>query len=228
VSVAIDVIDLSFKYSGERKEIIKGINLEVKKGEVLAIVGLSGSGKSTLCFCLSGIIPHIYGGVLSGEVRIRGESTVDMDIAKIATRVGIVFQNPETQIFFPTVEDELAFGPENLCIAREEIGKRIEKVLSLLGMKRKRYERTEYLSGGQKQLIALAAVLTLEPEILIFDEVMAQIDKKGRELIKEMILELKDKGKTVVIVEHNLDNIHIADRKLLLKNGRLKEFAGDL
>lgn len=228
MSQPIKAKNLSFSYSKDGKMIIEDINLKVNKGEILAVVGLSGSGKTTLCYCLSGIIPHLYKGELTGEVYINDKLIKDMNMPQIATKVGVVFQNPETQIFFPIVENELAFGPENLCIKREEIGKRIEKTLSLLDMEDKRYDRTEHLSGGQKQLIALASVLTLKPEILIFDEVMAQIDAKGKKAIKEIILQLKEEGKTVIMVEHNLDNIEIADRKLVLKNGRLKKFAGNL
>ena len=223
----IKVNNLSFSYKDNNK-IIDNINLKVNKGEILAVVGLSGSGKTTLCYCLSGIIPHIYSGNLSGEVFIKGNSILDMEMPQIATNIGIVFQNPETQIFFPVVENELAFGPENLCIKRDEIGKRIEEVLSLLNIEDKRYAKTEHLSGGQKQLIALASVLTLKPDILIFDEVMAQIDSKGKKAIKDIILQLKQEGKTVIMVEHNLDNIEIADRKLVLKQGRLKQFEGSL
>jgi energy-coupling factor transport system ATP-binding protein len=227
VTNPIEVNNLSFSYTDNNK-IIDNINLKVNKGEILAVVGLSGSGKTTLCYCLSGIIPHIYSGSLSGEVFIKGNSIFNMKMPQIATNIGIVFQNPETQIFFPVVENELAFGPENLCIKRDEIGKRIEEVLSLLNIEDKRYAKTEHLSGGQKQLIALASVLTLKPDILIFDEVMAQIDSKGKKAIKDIILQLKQEGKTVIMVEHNLDNIEIADRKLVLKQGRLKKFEGSL
>jgi len=228
VSQPIRAKNLSFSYSKDGKKIIDNINLQVNKGEILAVVGLSGSGKTTLCYCLSGIIPHLYNGELSGEVYINDQFIKEMNMPQIATKVGVVFQNPETQIFFPMVENELAFGPENLCIKREQIGKRIEEALSLLDMEDKRYDKTEHLSGGQKQLIALASVLTLKPEILIFDEVMAQIDQKGKQAIKDIIIQLKKEGKTVIMVEHNLDNIEIADRKLVLKNGGLKKFEGSL
>ena len=223
----IEVNNLTFSYKDNNK-IIENINLKVEKGEIIAVVGLSGSGKTTLCYCLSGIIPHIYSGNLSGEVFIKGNSICDIEMPQIATKIGIVFQNPETQIFFPVVENELAFGPENLCIKRDAIGKRIEEALSLLNIEDKRYAKTEHLSGGQKQLIALASVLTLKPDILIFDEVMAQIDSKGKKAIKDIILQLKKEGKTVIMVEHNLDNIEIADRKLVLENGGLKKFEGSL
>jgi len=228
VSALIKAEGLSFSYSEQNHNILDNLNLEVNEGEILAILGLSGSGKSTLCYCLSGIIPHVYSGELSGEVKINGRLVKEMDMPLIATKLGIVFQNPETQLFFPMVESELAFGPENLCINRDEIKRRIDLTLDLLNLEDKRNENTGHLSGGQKQLIALASVLTLRPNILIFDEVMAQIDKKGKNAIKDIILELKKEGKTVIMVSHNLDNIDVADRIMALKNGRLMRFEGSL
>ena len=219
----IQVNNLSFCYPGKKERILKEIKLTVDRGEILALIGLSGSGKTTLCYCISGIIPHVYGGEMEGEVLLKGKSTREMELPEIATRLGIVFQNPETQLFFPVVEDEIAFGPENLCLEREEIGERITEVLQLTGMSKKRYENTYFLSGGQKQLIALASVLSLKPEILVFDEVMSQIDQKGKEAIKAMILNLKQEGKTILMIDHNYENLEIADRVMVLKNGRMSE-----
>ena len=226
MTLPIMVNDLSFRYQGCKKEILTGINIKVNQGEILAIVGLSGSGKSTLCYCISGIIPHIYQGELSGEVLLKGSSTRSLSLPRIATQLGIVFQNPETQLFFPIVEDEIAFGPENLCLAREEIGQRLAQVLELTGMERQRYSNPQLLSGGQKQLIALSSVLSLQPDILVFDEVMAQLDPAGKELIKNMILNLKKQGKTVIMIDHDCDNLVIADKVKILKQGRLLDFDG--
>lgn len=226
MTLPIMVNDLSFRYQGCKKEILTGINIKVNQGEILAIVGLSGSGKSTLCYCISGIIPHIYQGELSGEVLLKGSSTRSLSLPRIATQLGIVFQNPETQLFFPIVEDEIVFGPENLCLAREEIGQRLAQVLELTGMERQRYSNPQLLSGGQKQLIALSSVLSLQPDILVFDEVMAQLDPAGKELIKNMILNLKKQGKTVIMIDHDCDNLVIADKVKILKQGRLLDFDG--
>jgi len=228
VKSQIDAKNLSFKYYNSNDHILNGIDINVKKGEIISVVGLSGSGKTTLSYCLSGIIPHVYEGELTGNVFIKGENIKDLSMPNIATKVGIVFQNPETQLFFPIVENELAFGPENLCIDSSEIGKRIKNVLKLLNIDDLRYERIEHLSGGQKQMVALASVLTLEPDILIFDEVMSQIDTEGKKAIKNIISNLKNEGKSIIMVEHNLYNIDIADRKLLLKDGRLTQFEGRL
>ncbi len=224
----VEIKDLSYSYPGSSTHILKGINLRVDPGEILAIVGLSGSGKSTLCYCMSGIIPHVFGGKISGKVLIQGRDISGMGIPEIATRLGIVFQDPDTQLFSPTVEDEIAFGPENLCINREEIGDRIKASLELVRMEYSRLNNPCQLSGGQKQLIALASVLSLQPEILIFDEVMSQIDTEGKKAIKNIILSLRDAGKTVIMVEHEPDNLDIADRVLVMRDGRLECFDGSL
>jgi len=151
-----------------------------------------------------------------------------MKIPQIATRLGIVFQEPDTQLFSPTVEDEVVFGPENLCLPREEIGERLKTALKQVGMEEFRLSSPNQLSGGQKQLIALASVLSLDPEILIFDEAMSQIDAQGKEAIKEAVSGLRNRGKTVVMIEHDLDNLDVADRVLLLRDGVLQPFEGRL
>lgn len=224
----IEIQGLSYRYPGQERDILEYINLKAKKGEILAIVGLSGSGKSTLCYCMCGIIPHIHGGHMKGRVLIDGVAAAEMRLPVIATKIGIVFQDPDTQIFSPTVEDEVAFGAENLCIDREEIGRRIDMSIKQVGMEKYRYSNPNELSGGQKQLVALASVLSLDPDILIFDEVMSQIDYEGKKSIKKMISNLKQAGKTIIYVEHDWSNLDIADRVVLLKKGRLQDFNGSL
>lgn len=228
MSEPIAIRDLSFRYPDSSGEILRGVNLIVPRGEILAVVGLSGIGKSTLCYCISGIIPHVYRGKMSGKVFLNGKDSQSLTLPQIATMLGIVFQNPDNQLFSPTVEDEVAFGPENLCLAREEIIRRVDDSLRKVGMVKYRLSAPHRLSGGQKQLIALASVLSLEPEILIFDEAMSQIDIAGKMMVKEMIRKLKDEGKTVVMIEHDFANLDIADRVMLLNNGRLTPFSGKL
>lgn len=228
MSKVIEINNFYFKYKKQKDYLLKDINLKVNKGEILAIVGLSGIGKSTLCYSMCGIIPHVYKGDILGEVRVKNKLISEMKIPEIASQIGIVFQDPDSQLFSPTIEDEIAFGPENLCLPRDEIGKRIEKVLDCIGMQDKRYDSPNNLSGGQKQLVALGAVLSLEPDILVFDEAMAQIDTKGKKQIKKVITELKSEDKTIIMVEHDFSNLDIADRIVLLKDGRLKDFEGEL
>jgi energy-coupling factor transport system ATP-binding protein len=228
MSYPVEFLNLHFKYAASKKNILDGINLQIKESEILTIVGLSGSGKSTLCYCICGIIPHIFEGDLEGEILIFGDSTRKMQLPNISVVAGIVFQDPDTQLFSPTVEDEIAFGPENLLIEREEIGKRITENLSLTGMEKNRFANPENLSGGEKQLIALASTLSLNPRIIIFDESLSQIDDSGKLKIKKAIMDLKTAGKTIIMVEHDFTNLDIADRVVLLKDGTLRDFTGSL
>ena len=219
---------LGFTFPNKKESLFSDINLQIEKGEVVSIVGLSGSGKSTLCYCLSGIIPHMRKGRLEGKVMIKGRSTSEMTIPEISTKLGILFQNPDTQLFSPTVEDEIAFGPENMGMTRSAIAKRIDDVLEKVGITKLRFKNPKELSGGEKQLVALTSVLSLDPEILIFDEAMSQLDSDGKKMMKKMISELKNQGKTLITIEHDFDNLRVADRVKLLKNGKLKDFNGEL
>ncbi|MCR2043681.1 energy-coupling factor ABC transporter ATP-binding protein [Anaerosalibacter massiliensis] len=222
----IEVENLYFKYKGSKYNILDGVNFNLSRGEVVAIVGLSGSGKSTFLNIICGIIPYIYNGKIKGTVKIWGQKISSMRLSEISTKIGIVFQDPDTQLFSPTVEDEIAFGPENLMVDREEIGWRIKKILKVVGMEDYRYENTNNLSGGQKQLIAMASVLVMEPEILLFDEVFAQLDKEGKKRISQVLMNLKEEGKSMILVEHDYNNIKFADRIMELKDGKLQEFKG--
>ena len=226
--VPVEIKNLHFTYPESKKSILNGIELQINKGEVLTIVGLSGCGKSTLCYCICGIIPHVFDGEMQGEVLIFGSSTKDMKLPAISTNVGIVFQDPDTQLFSPTAEDEIAFGPENLCVERNEIGERISKNLELVAMEKNRFANPENISGGEKQLIALASTLSLNPQIIIFDEAMSQIDDAGKLKIKKAIRDLKAAGKTIIMIEHDLANLDVTDRVLLLNNGELSDFKGSL
>jgi len=222
----IEISNLYFRYSKREEYLLKGLSLRVRKGELLAITGESGCGKSTLLSIICGIIPHIRKGEIEGEVKLFGREVRDMAIRDISKEVGIVFQDPDSQIFLPTVEDEIAFGPENLMVPREEIGLRIERALKAVNMEEYRLENPNNLSGGQKQLIAIASVLAMETDILLLDEVMSQIDEDGKDKIKRTILNLHREGKTMVIVDHDIDNLSLADRVLELKSGMLREFKG--
>jgi energy-coupling factor transport system ATP-binding protein len=228
VKKPIEVHGLNFHYSEDGRQILKDIHLEVRSGEAVAIVGLSGIGKSTLCYCISGIIPHVYGGRMSGSVLIQGEDTRSLTLPQIATRLGVVFQNPDNQLFSPTVEDEIAFGPENICLPREEIIRRVDEALATTGISYLRYASPHRLSGGQKQLVALASVLSLDPQILIFDEAMSQLDDMGRDSVRSLIVKLKGEGRTILMVEHDFANLSVADRVMLLEDGRLTESSGSV
>jgi len=218
--IPLSIKDLYFSY--EDKKILRGIEFELEKGKISSVIGLSGCGKSTLCYCICGIIPHIIEGDLSGTVKVFGKDVSDARIAELSEKIGIVFQNPDTQLFSPTVEDEVAFGPENLCVPRQEISSRIEESLRIVGMSDFRKRHPHNLSGGEKQLIAIASVLAIKPKILLFDESLSQIDDEGSERIKEVMLDLKKMGKSILTVEHDLKNLDISDEVLLLDSGKLK------
>ena len=206
---AIEIRDLGFGY--DENTLLKNINLDIPTGQCIALTGKSGCGKSTLCYIMSGIIPRNIEGDLSGEVKIFGKKIEDLSLGELVKNVGIVFQNPDSQLFSPIVEDEIAFGPENMNIPRDEIKKRIDDALALTHIEKLKISNPSNLSGGQKQLVALSAVLALKPKILIFDESMSQLDDIATERIKNVIGELKAKGYTIVIVEHDADNLDIAD-----------------
>lgn len=200
---------LSFAYKGQMIPVLDKVDFALPPGMITAITGPSGSGKSTLGYCLCGVIPDLIPGDFSGTVQRTG-------------RAGIVFQDPEDQLFLPTVEDELAFGPENLGLPREEIGARISGVLEMLGITALRFENPAKLSGGQKQMVALAGVLTLDPDLIVLDETLAPLDQWFKEKVKKVLLALKQTGKSFIMIEHEKDHLVIADQIWHLEQGRLK------
>lgn len=213
---AIEVRNLNYKYKDEEQYLLENINFVVKEGEILGISGKSGIGKSTLCKCICGIIPKLQKGTISGQVFLFNENISEKTISEIVKGVGIVFQNPLTQLFSPTIEDELVFGPENLCIERDEIDKRLENILKILDIEEFRYKNPNSLSGGQQQLIAIGAVLMMDPQVYIFDEILSFVDKDSKIKVLDIIKDLKGKGKTIIMVDHNIENMDIADKILYI------------
>ncbi|RLF98534.1 ABC transporter ATP-binding protein [Thermococci archaeon] len=220
----INFKDVSFRYSKDQNYVLHDITFNVKKGEFLGISGPSGSGKSTLCLMMNGIIPKTIEGEFSGEVYIDGEDIAEKEIYEISEKLGLILQNPESQLFSMTVEEELAFGPENLGIKREEIGDRISWALELVGMERFRDAFPYQLSGGEKQKIAIASLLTMKPEILVLDEPTSNLDPKSRIEIFKIVQKLNKKGMTVVVVEHETNFISSADKILILNEGEIVRY----
>lgn len=218
---ALTVKNLSFRYKSEKESVFENLTINIRQGMTVAVSGRSGIGKTTLCYLLSGIIPRIYKGEINGEVNLFGNKIADLSPEDIASKLGIVLQDPETQLFMPLVEDELAFAPENFCLDREEIDKRITESLKAVGMEKFRHHETATLSGGQKQLIAIASVLTMDPQILVFDEIISQTDKKGKQMIRDIIISLKLKNRTIIMVEHDQSNLDLADEVYFLQNKTL-------
>ena len=220
----INFKEVSFRYSKNQGHVLRNISFNVKKGEFLGISGPSGSGKSTLCLMMNGIIPKTIEGEFSGEVYIDGEDIAEKEIYETSEKLGLILQNPESQLFSMTVEEELAFGPENLGIKREEIGDRISWALELVGMERFREAFPHQLSGGEKQKIAIASLLTMKPEILVLDEPTSNLDPKSRIEIFKIVQKLNRKGMTVVVVEHETNFISSADKILILNEGEIVRY----
>ena len=196
---------------------LENINLAIKKGEFIAIIGKNGSGKSTLALHLNGLLKP-----QKGKVIIRGMDTRDISkLPGIRKLVGIVFQNPETQFVGRTVEEDLAFGPENLCLPPVEIRKCVDMALAETGFEKYRYRSPKTLSGGQGQFVALAGILAMRPECLVFDEVTSMLDPDSGTAVLERIRKLQRKGKTVVYITHNLEELHTADRIIVMDKGRI-------
>ena len=163
-------------------------------------------------------------GILVGEIIINGKNIYKIRAAERGLEVGIVFQNADNQLFSFTVEDEIAFAPENLCLPPETIRRKVDEVSKLLGIEHIREAHPHILSGGEKSLVVLAAVLALDPPVLILDEVMSQLDAKGKKRVSDVIKQLRDMGKTIIMVEHDLKGIAFADRFLELRDGKLKNY----
>lgn len=223
---AICVKNLQITLPDEENPLFSDVNLTVNRGEAVALVGLSGSGKSLIAKSIAGIIPHLIKLDIKGDIEIFGKTELS-EIEKIQN-IGYIFQNPDNQIFSTIVEMELAFGPENLCLPVDEIEKRISKVLKDVNMEEYRLKNPANLSGGQKQLIAIASILTLEPQILICDEILSQLDKDSCELVVSILKKLKAQGKTIFMIEHDLNKIDFLDKIYLLKDKKVSIYEGEI
>ncbi|MGQ4892215.1 MAG: ABC transporter ATP-binding protein [Candidatus Njordarchaeia archaeon] len=219
--LVVHVENLTFTYAGTGgEEALKNVSFKLKKGEVLAVMGANGAGKTTLCFILSGIIPNMYGGTRKGKVRVLEFDPWDQPIYETAKDVGILLQDPETQLMMPDVFSELAFGPANVGVPKEEIERRIKWALKVVGLEGFEERHPRELSGGQKQRVALAAVLTMLPNLLVLDEPTAQLDPLGTTEVFQAINRLKEEGYTIIITSHKTEEISsLADKVLVLDRG---------
>jgi energy-coupling factor transporter ATPase len=202
----IEAKNLTYTYPNATKPSIRDVSIKIEKGEFVLITGPSGCGKTTLCRCLNGLIPHFYQGELKGQITVAGLDVTAHPIYELAKHVGLVFQNPENQLFALSVEKDVAFGLENLGFPREEIRKRVDWAMELTDIYYLR-ERAPYeLSGGQQQRVAIASVLAMQPEVMVLDEPTSFLDPLTAKKIFDVIYELNRKLEiTVVLVEHRLD-----------------------
>ena len=218
----IEVKDLVYRYSKEQGDdnlcpAIDHVSIEIKRGEYIAIAGSNGSGKSTFARCLNGLLLPT-----EGEILVDGMDTNDDDLIwDIRKKIGMVFQNPDNQIVSSMVEDEVAFGPENIGIENPELRKRVDNALKSVGMYEYRNREAHKLSGGQKQRIAIAGAVAMRPDCIVFDEPTAMLDPKGRNQVMKVIRELNDQGITIILITHFMEEIAEADRVLVMKSGKL-------
>ena len=197
---------LTYTYPNAAKPAIQKISLKIEKGEFIILTGPSGCGKTTLCRCLNGLIPHFYQGDLEGEIQVVGLDVADTPIHKLASHVGLVFQNPENQLFALSVEKDVAFGLENLGVPREKMRKQVDWALETAGIYDLRERTPHELSGGQQQRVTIASIIAMHPEIMVLDEPTSFLDPLGAQKIFKVIDELnKSLGMTVILVEHRLD-----------------------
>ncbi|MBS7526897.1 ABC transporter ATP-binding protein [Fusibacter paucivorans] len=219
---AIQLEALTFQYN-KRKKILDNVNLSIGKGEAVGIIGESGVGKTTLLRLMNGSYFHEYERQIKGSIFIDGQRMAKEE--DFFQKIGTIYQNPDNQIIFSNVTDELAFGMENMCISPEIMRSKIDEVLKMLAIEHLRDRNPNTLSGGEKQLVTVAAILCLDIGILILDECMAQVDAKGKVLITEAIRRMKTHHKTVVMVEHDYENLRPCDRIYKMEAGKLQMVA---
>jgi energy-coupling factor transport system ATP-binding protein len=213
VEPAVSIRDLAYRYRGQKEPALDGVSLEVAEGEFVVIMGHSGAGKSTLCTSLNGLIPHFFRGRMQGEVLIEGRSTREGKVGEFARDVGLVFQDFEAQLFSTNVALEVAFGPENFQVEREEMVRRVHEVLGQVRLEGFEDRQPATLSGGQKQRLAIASVLAMEPRILCLDEPTTDLDPIGKLGIFEIAEDLKNRDDvTLIVVEHETEETLDADR----------------
>jgi energy-coupling factor transporter ATPase len=219
----IEAKDLTYTYPNASKPAVQQISLQIEKGEFVILTGPSGCGKTTLCRCLNGLIPHFYQGELEGEIRVVGLNVTDHPIHELALHVGLVFQNPENQLFALSVEKDVAFGLENLGVPREEMLKKVNWALETAGIYNLRERAPHELSGGQQQRVAIASIIAMRPEIMVLDEPTSFLDPLGAQRIFEVIDELnKSLGMTVILVEHRLDlAARFANHVIVMDKGKV-------
>jgi energy-coupling factor transporter ATPase len=221
----IEVKDLTIEFtrideSGREvpgKTALDGISLDIEKGSFVAIVGMNGSGKSTLAKCFNGLLVPSAGRVIVGGF----DTAEEEHIWDVRRRVGMVFQNPDNQIVSSIVEDDVAFGPENLGVEPKEIRRRVDDALRRVGMYELKDKGAHMLSGGQKQRIAIAGAIAMRPECIVFDEPTAMLDPKGRASVMSIIRDLNAEGITCILITHFMSEAEQADRVIVLKKGKV-------
>ena len=224
----IKIRNLSYAYKdddGNPVPVLKNVSLDIEKGEYVAVLGHNGSGKSTLAKLLNLVIDDydfFEGSIEVDGKNITSEEMSEDDIYELRKKIGMVFQNPDNQLVATIVEEDVAFGPENLGLPREEIRKRVDSALQTVGMSEFAHHEPHRLSGGQKQRIAIAGIIAMKPDCMIFDESTAMLDPMGRRDVVDTIEKLnKEEGKTVITITHYMDEAVRADRVIVINDGKI-------
>jgi energy-coupling factor transporter ATPase len=219
----IQVKNLTFTYTGSNKPAIKNINFSIDQGEFIVITGPSGCGKTTLVRCFNSLIPSFYRGEISGKISVLNLDASKSSTSDLAKKVGFVFQNPENQLFSLSVERDVAFGPENLGLHRDETRRRVDWAMKIVGIEDLKEVAPYELSGGQQQRAAIACVLAMKPEIIVLDEPTSFLDPLSSYQILEAIANLRDElGITIILIEHRLDLVSkYADRIIIMDDGQI-------
>lgn len=223
----IVVENLKYKYPLTEDLALKNISFQIEEGEFIGVLGQNGAGKSTLCQALVGLVPHFYKGAYGGKILVDNIEVGKSDVTTLSRKVGIVFQNPFTQVTGSklTVYEEIAFGLENFGLAQDEMRNRIDYALKLLDIYKFKDRNPFDLSGGQMQRMAIASIIAMKPEIIVLDEPTSQLDPQGSEEVFKAIQNLCSEKITVIMVEHKIEKIaKYSDRVMLLNRGQLIDF----
>ena len=214
----IEIKNLNFKYEEDQPLVLKDVNLKIEEGEFVAILGHNGSGKSTLAKLVNGIYTPTSGDIIIDDINTKDEEGI-WDIRRNA---GMVFQNPDNQIVATIVEEDVAFGPENLGIESSEIRRRVDECLKIVGMEKYKRHAPHLLSGGQKQRVAIAGILAMSPKYIIMDEPTAMLDPQGRSEVIDTVLKLnREEKKTIVLITHFMNEAVLADRVVVMNDGEV-------
>ncbi len=215
-SSSLELIDLSFQYHKEYDWLFRNLTFQFEKGSITAITGPNGSGKTTLLYTICGIIPLLFKGNLQGQVNYSDKDISKYSLPQLSKWMNILLQDPNYQLVFPIVEQEIAFGAENLCLPVSQIEKRICRNLNLLGIEDLRFAHTAELSYGQKKMVSLASLLVMESQILILDEPSAGLDEYACELLKTLLLNLSAEGRIIIFADHNSELVQIAHHRITM------------